>query len=407
MATAVPRSTDVAIVGGGIMGTSLAWQLARRGAGRVTLFERAVVAAGGSGRTGALLRQHYSNRPEATLAWESWRVFADWPEVVGGEPVHTPSGLVVTVETGPGCEANLERLQRNVAMQNEVGILSRVISPAELLEMQPFARVDDVAAAAFEPTSGYVDGVAATRGMAAAAIRAGATIVEGCPVLAIETKGDRVRGVQTPSGRVAAGTVVCAAGPWSTPLLAGAGVRVPIEALRVQVAIVQRPLALEAPHFVYLDTIARMFCRPWGPGRTLIGISGGDQHDPVDPDDYEERNDPGYPALAIAAMARRIPAMAGAAYLHGHAGLYDMTPDAHPILGPAGPDGLYLALGFSGAGFKKGPAVGQAMAELIVDGRSALVDLHPFRFDRFETEAWRAPWSENEYVFRSDFGHRF
>jgi glycine/D-amino acid oxidase-like deaminating enzyme len=102
--------------------------------------------------------------------------------------------------------------------------------------------------------------------------------------------------------------------------------------------------------------------------------------------------------------------MAGASFLHGHAGLYDMTPDAHPILGaaaPAGPDGLFLALGFSGAGFKKGPAVGRAMAELIVDGGGAFVDLRPFRLERFADDGWRRSWSENEYVLGSRFGHTF
>jgi sarcosine oxidase subunit beta len=150
-----------------------------------------------------------------------------------------------------------------------------------------------------------------------------------------------------------------------------------------------------------------MFCRPWGPGRSLIGVAGGDQHDEVDPDGYECRNDPSYPALAIAAVAKRIPAMASAAYLHGHAGLYDMTPDAHPIIGTARIDGLYVAAGFSGAGFKKGPAVGQCLAELILDGHAVTVDLTPFRLERFDADAWQQPWSETEYVFTSDFGHKF
>jgi glycine/D-amino acid oxidase-like deaminating enzyme len=189
-------------------------------------------------------------------------------------------------------------------------------------------------------------------------------------------------------------------------LLASAGLDIPVSALRVQIAIVHRPLELEEPHFVYLDTAAGMFTRPWGPGRSLIGVGGGDQHDEVDPHRYDERNDPGYAALAIAAAARRIPAMSKAVYLHGHAGLYDMTPDAHPIIGNAPLDGLTLAVGFSGAGFKKGPAVGQCVAELIVDGRSSLVDLEPFRLDRFATEDWQRPWSDTEYVFSSDFGHK-
>jgi sarcosine oxidase subunit beta len=401
-----PASADVVVIGGGIVGVSVAWNLARQGAGRVVLLERSTVAAGASGRTGALLRQHYSNRAEATLAAAGFRVFKHWPEIVGGEPVHTPWPLVVTVDTGPGREANLERLHRNVALQNEVGIPSRVISPQELADLQPYVRVDDLAAAALEPDSGYVDAVAATRGMAQAALRAGAEIHEGCPALGIVASASRVTGVRTPDGTIATGAVVCATGPWSSSLLEPIGVAVPIEALRVQVAVLQRPLALDAPHYVFLDTVAGFFCRPWGPGRTLVGVGGGDQHDPVDPDDYPEGNDPGYPALATAAIARRMPGMAAASSLHGHAGLYDMTPDAHPVIGPGGPDGLYLALGFSGAGFKKGPAVGQAVAELILDGRSSLVDLAPFALDRFASDAWRAPWSDSEYVVGSDFGHR-
>ncbi len=398
-------SSDVIIIGGGIVGTSLAWQLARRGAGRVTLLERSIVAAGASGKTGALLRRHYSNRPEAILAHRGWQTFAAWPELVGGDPVHTPTGLIVTVDTSPGHEANVERLHRNVALQNALGIPSRVVTREELHDLQPWANWDDVTHAAYEPDSGYVDAIAATRGMARAAQEAGAIVRERTPALGIEMVADRVRGVRTTEGLVPAEYVVVAAGPWTPSVLLGTGVDVPITALRVQVAIVQRPLDVP-DHMVLLDTAAGIFARPWAPGRTLIGVGGGDQHDPVDPDRHEPRNDPGYGQLAIAALARRIPAMRDAVYLHGHAGLYDMTPDAHPIIGAAGPEGLYLTAGFSGAGFKKGPAVGEAMADLLISQAGPLwVDLHPFRLERFATDAWRQPWSADEYTFSTDFGH--
>src|SRR5262249_35691636 len=152
----------------------------------------------------------------------------NWAEVVGGACGHEPTGIVVTVDTGPGCEGNLERLSLNVELQNSLGIDSRLISPAELKDLQPFARVDDIAAAAYEPTSGYVDAIAATRSMAKAAIREGAAIQEGCRVLALETAGSRVTGLATNDGRLAVGSVVCAAGPWSTELLGTIGVDVPI-----------------------------------------------------------------------------------------------------------------------------------------------------------------------------------
>lgn len=397
-------AVDVLIIGGGIVGASLAWHLARRGAGRVLLLEKHIIAAGASGKTGALLRRHYSNRPEAILAQAGWETFAHWPDVVGGEPVHTPSGLVVTIDAGPGFEANVERLHRNVALQNAVGIPARALTAAELRDLEPRAEATNLVAA-YEPDSGAVDAVAATRGMARAALQAGATIREGSPVHEILVDGDRVTGVRTAQGEITAGTVVCAAGPWSRLLLATAGVDLPVTALRVQVTVIQRPLDFEPAHDSYVDTVAGYFCRPWGPGRTLVGVSGGDQHQPVDPDACDPGLDAGYAPQAIAAIARRFPGLAAAVPLHGHAGMYDMSPDAHPILGPAGPAGLHVMAGFSGAGFKKAPAAAQAMAELITDGQSRLVDLAPFRLERFATEAWRTPWSDSEYQLACDFGH--
>lgn len=406
MASVIGAGYDVVIIGGGITGVCAARELASRGAGRVLLLERSTLAAGATGKTGALLRQHYTNEPEARLAHESFRVFTNWHDLVGGDCGHVPHGLVVTVDMGPGNEANAEFMRRNVELQNRVGIDSRVVTAAELKDLQPFAFVDDLIIAAYEPHTGYVDAVASCRSMAAAAIRAGVEIRDGCAVLGIETNENRVTAVRTADGLISTRTVLVAAGPWSPKILATAGVALPVSTLRVQIAIVHRPLELETPPFVYLDTAAGMFTRPWGPGRSLIGIGGGDQHDVVDPDGYDERNDPGYASAAIAAAARRIPAMARGVYLHGHAGLYDMSPDAHPIIGATPIDGLFVAAGFSGAGFKKGPAVGQCLAELIVEGRANLVDLSPFRLDRFQTDCWQTPWSDTEYVFSTDFGHK-
>lgn len=171
-----------------------------------------------------------------------------------------------------------------------------------------------------------------------------------------------------------------------------------------------RPTEFRRPHAAYVDIAAGMFCRPLGPGRTLVGVSGGDQHDPVDPDGFDPTLDPKYIATAQAALARRFPIMTAGSFLTGHAGLYDMTPDAHPIIGSlaaAGIEGLFIAAGFCGAGFKKGPAVGQVISELILEGSAKLVDATPFRFERFTDGTWRGPWSDTEYVLSADFGHSF
>ena len=400
---------DVVIIGGGIMGTSLAYALTKLGLRDVTLVERGTLAAGASGRTGALLRQHYTNVPEATLAHLSKLTYANWRDHVGGDCGFVNTGSIVTVTTSGEDEVNIERMHRNIAMQNRVGIQSEVITAEQLRELQPFTRADDIAVAAYERDSGYVDAVAATRTMAEAAIRGGATILEQRTVTAIRVQGNRVVGVETNDGPIDAGTVVCAAGAWSVPVLQAVGVDVPIEAQRVQVVILNRPLDMpEGGTMTYVDTAAGFFCRNFGPNRTLAGVGGGEFHNIVDPFSYEHRMDPGFDDAVRTTLAKRMPAMARATTLYGYACLYDMTPDLHPILGPAeSVDGLHLMLGFCGAGFKKGPAIGQCMAELITEGTAKTVDLTPFRFGRYADGSWQNPWSENEYHLSSDFGHGF
>jgi sarcosine oxidase subunit beta len=403
------ESADVVIIGGGIMGASLAFHLTRRGVRDVLIVEKRTIASGASGKTGALLRQHYTNIPEATLAYLSLQTFRHWRDVVGGDCGFIGCGLIATVATGPGYEANIDLMRRNVAMQQQVGIKTELLTADRLRDLQPFGSFDDLAVAAYEAESGVVDAIAATQGMARAAQSSGARIWEGVEVTGIRRQGQRVTGVETSAGPVEAAVVVCAAGAWSVPLLRTVDIQVPIEAIRVQVAVLNRPVSMPVEgHMAYVDTAANIFCRPWGPNRTLVGIGGGEFHETVDPNHYSESNDPAFPPLVQRYLSQRMPPMRAATYLYGHAGLYDMTPDAHPILDRApGLDGLYLMLGFSGAGFKKGPAVGQCMAELISDGQATTLDLAPFRFSRFLDESWKLPWSDTEYQLSSDFGHHF
>ena len=396
---------EIAVIGGGIVGGSIAWQLASRNAGNVTVYEKSVIAAGASGRTGALLRRHYTNEPEARLAQLGWETYRNWEDRVGSSCGYVPWPVVVTVATQGGYASNVELMRANIAMQNRLGIDSRLITADELAQLQPHAYVGDVDYVSYEPDSGYVDSIQATTSMIEAAIRAGATIREGAEVTGVRTSGGRIAGIETSAGNIPADVVICAAGPWSTGIMASANVEIPISSIRVQIIIAQRPIELLDPHFIYLDTVAGIFTRPWGPGRSLVGVAGGDQHDEVDPNQADLFNDHAYPPLAIEAISRRIPAMKNARYLHGHAGLYDMTPDAHPIIGETGIEGLYLAAGFSGAGFKKAPAVGIALTEMILDGEARSADLAPFALARFDSDAWKQPWSDTEYRFDTDFGH--
>ena len=406
----LPRSTAVAIIGGGIMGLSAAWHLARRGHRDVTVLESETVGAGASGRTGALLRQHYTNRPETHLANWSLDVYRRWPDLIDPAPVHTPTPLVVTVPVGPSIgppgDDNMDRLRRNVTMQRGVGVQTRIVTPDELRALQPYARTDDLRAVALEADSGYVDAPAAVRALALACRRLGVRIVERSAVTSVVLTSERVAAVMVEGQRIATEHVVIAAGAHSPAIAATAGIALPITALRVQLAVLVRPLTLEPAHFAYVDVVGGFFCRPYGPGRTLVGVAGGDQHDPVHPDRYVRSSDEAYGEAARQAIARRFPAMAHSSVSYGWAGLYDMSPDTHPLIGPLGPRGLWIAAGFSGAGFKKGPAVGRALADLVLDGRCGLFELDRFAPRRFESESWRDPWSPNEYEATADFGHR-
>ena len=310
------ESAEVVIIGGGIMGASLAFHLTRRGARDVLVLEKRTVASGASGKTGALLRQHYTNVPEATLAHLSLQTFRHWDDVVGGDCGFLGCGLIATVATGPGYEANVELMRRNIAMQQQVGIKSELVTADRLRDLQPFGNFDDLTVAAYEAESGAVDAVAATQGMARAAVAGGARIHEGVQVTGIHRQGDRVTGVETSAGPVEARVVVCAAGAWSVPLLQGVGIQAPIEAIRVQVAVLNQPLSMPSGgHMAYVDTAANFFCRPWGANRTLVGIGGGEFHDTVDPDHYSEGNDPAFPPLVQRYLSKRMPPMSASTYL--------------------------------------------------------------------------------------------
>jgi len=395
---------EVIVVGAGVVGCSLAFHLARSGA-RVTVFDKAgEVCAGMSARSGALLRMHYTFAPEAELAWKSLGYFANWEAMVGRDAERHGCAFVRTgfaIVVGP---PNVEKLRANVAMMRAVGIDTSVVEPAELQSLEPAINVDDVALAAYEPQSGYADPVATTRSMAEAAARHGAAFKLGVPIGAIETASGRIRSVVDAAGiRYAADAVCVAAGPWTDRLLKPLGAAIGIRAERAQIAFFKRPPALK--HCGCIDTISGSYFRPQGDAETLIGLGDVKAEYEPDPDSFREDNDADFVTEVAERLAHRVPAMAGAGYSRGHAGIYDVSPDSRAVMGPV-PEvgGLYVAAGFSGTGFKTAPAVGAAMAELILAGRSVTVDLRPFGFERLREG--RPIRGEHEYLMGANFGHK-
>ena len=396
----MPGSAEAIIIGAGVMGASLAFHLTRAGMRQVTVLDKAGLCGGMTAKSGALVRMHYTNEPEARMAFASLRYFQHWDDMVGGECGFTRTGFILTVTPD-----NTDRLCKNVEMLQRVGVNTAVISPQELRDLQPFTQVDDLTLAAYEPESGYADPRATTTAFMHQAQRRGAILREGVTVRAIRINGGCVVGVDTSDGRFDAPIVVVMAGPWSDRLLKTAGLDFPLTPQRAQIAFYRRPPPLATGHMVFIDGVSGTYFRPHGDDLTLIGVGHWKPEPPPDPDHYNEANDPDFIPAAKAKAARRLAGLQQGEYARGHAGIYDVSPDSRAILDRApGIEGLYMAAGFSGTGFKISPAVGASLAELITQGRATSVDISPFRFSRFEeNQPIRGLY---EYVLPEDFGHR-
>ena len=352
-----------------------------------------------SARSGALVRMHYTFAPEAELAWKSHQYFCNWSDIVGGQCGFVETGFAVVVD-----ERNAGRLRTNVVMLQRVGVDTQIVTAAELHKREPHAFVDDVALAAIEPQSGYADPVATTESLAAAAKRHGAEFSLNTAIAKIAHRSGRAVGVIDNSGRTYEADAVCVvAGPWTDALLAPLGLKIGIKSARAQIAFFKRPPQLR--HCIYIDTIAGSYFRPHGNDLTLAGLGGWKAEAEANPDNFRESNDDDFVAAVRKRLAKRIPAMADAPYSHGHAGIYDVSPDARAVMGTV-PDvaGLFVAAGFSGTGFKTAPAVGASMSELILTGSSMTVDLTPFGFERILSG--RMIESPNEYEMGAGFGHK-
>ena len=394
---AMAKGASVVVVGGGVMGCSIAFHLAERGVDTLVL-ERGTVCSGMTARSGALVRTHYTNEPEARMALTGLRYFQDWKDRVGGWCGFTVTGAAILVGPGEGA-----RLDRNVAMLRRVGVDTEAVAPGDLAAEHPEFDVTGVERAAVEPESGYADPVATTFAFASRAVDQGARIAQGVAVRRLAVAGGRVVGVDTDDGLVGADAVVLACGPWVDPLARTAGFELGITPERSQIAFFRRPGAARR-HPVVIDAVLGTYFRPHGGELSLLGVEAG-HHLEVEAIDREvEGYDHAVVAPAQGRLAARVPSFAGAPFARGHRGVYDTSADSRAVLDAApGVAGLYVAGGFSGTGFKKSPAVGACMAELVTEGRATTVDIRPFRLGRF---AEGDPIVGDEYRLPPEFGHK-
>jgi sarcosine oxidase subunit beta len=373
----MPQTADIVILGAGVMGASIAFHLAKRKAGEIVVIDKDHVGRGGSGRSSALVRMHYSFPPEVQLALISLRMFQNWQEVVGQPGDFRKTGFVRIVhpnETG--------RLQMNVEMQRKLGAKVELIGKSELRELEPDWNVDDVELAAYEPDSGYGDGAGVAGDFLGAARDMGVTYLSRTQAMNFIVDGDRVRGVVTDQGTISSPVIISATGPWTRPLFQQAGSDLPVECEYHQVAILRNAPGMKGGGCACIDSITATYFRSDGHDKFLVGDFYGKR--PVDPDDFPQRASDESLEEIIERACRRIPKLEGAEVMRGVTGVYDMTPDSRPLLGEiAGISGLFVCAGFSGMGFKISPAIGLVVSELVLDGEGRTVDISAFRPDRF------------------------
>ncbi|HEY7147494.1 MAG TPA: FAD-binding oxidoreductase [Streptosporangiaceae bacterium] len=376
-------NAEVIVVGAGIAGSAAAYHLASHGV-RVTHVEKRFPAGGPSGRSGALLHLFYTEPGLSQLAARGIEILRNMRELTGYPSDYREVGMM-TVGGGANTDGYREAVRR---IHDDEGGDIRLLSAGEFAELAPAGmNADGIEVAAWEPRSGYADPASATTALARRAAELGATARMNTRISRVLLDGQRAIGVQTTGGEQLLGDhVVLAAGPWTRPLLQDAGVDLPLRVERHIITALDTPGAsAQVLPFCWCDDVNMSYGRPEGPDLVLFGSwSGGgmsfrnDEAPEVqmitDPDVYREESDAAEGAEILRYVTPRIPGIASHGIRRGWAGLYDMSPDDLPVIGPVpGIDGLTVIAGSSGHGFKLGPAVGEAVAQLVETGQSPLL----------------------------------
>ncbi len=413
------------VVGGGVMGVSIAWHAASRADSveePVVLLEKKALAAGSSGRSGAILRQHYSQREVAAMARDSLKVFASFEKKTGRSIGFQRTG-VLTVAS-PARPEDVALIRRNVEMQASIGIDTRLVDAEEMRRLVPGITVREGSVGAFEPDGGGVDPVATVHAFAALAREKGAVTKVGVGAKELLVRDGQVVGVATEEGPIEAEKVVLAAGPWTRKLLARAGVDLPLRAVKPEQLFLSmaesaraaksdedegegptilahgRTTLEPAAHPVVLDLEHGFYARCESHGsplgfagpRTRVGrMDYANDEEIDDPDAVGDAVDDEFRAWARSAIGSRLPAYRDRPEIGAFCGMYTLTPDAQALIGPVEElPGLVVVAGFSGHGFKLSPSIGEGVAQMLWDEPVSAFDTSFFDVERFRNESARA-----------------
>lgn len=379
------QSYDAIVIGAGVIGSSVAYHLARLGARQVLVLDRLQIGAGTSTQSSGILRTHYSVIENVELAKRSWSVFKDFAGYLGDEDASAglvKCGYLICAPEGP----KLEPLRQSLAGQERMGVEVRLLDRDAARELLPIAHFDDAALIGYEPEAGFADAYLVATGFARAARRLGVKIMEGVNVERLLMEGGKVVGVQTSQGTFHSNTVISTQNIWATDIEQWTGVPTPVKAERHAVLALEGPEAysFQMPVFKDLGSPGMLYCRSYG-GNQMLVSEGTVGETLAAPDNEQGDISMDYVVEVGAQVAERFPSFGEAGLASSWTGVYDVTPDWNPVLGRL-PDvpGLVVGYGFSGHGFKLSPGVGLVLAQEAL-GLPTEVPLAPYAHERFRS----------------------
>jgi len=375
MPATFPKTAEVIIIGGGVMGASCAYHLAKAGVRDIVLLEKeAYFGQGATGRCAGGVRYQFATEINIRLSIASLAMLENFRDETGVDPAYRQCGYLFVL-TRP---EDVKAFERNVELQHQLGVQTEWLSGDDIRARLPFMHFKDALAGTFHAKDGLADPNSIVMGYIQAARRMGARCLTEAEVVGLEVQNGRIVAVETRLGRAQTHTVINAAGPWAGLIGAMAGVEIPIAPVRRQM-LTTTPLPDLPKDFPFvIDFAQSLYFHREGDG-ILTGMSNPSQEP-----GFDQSIDDEWELVAMEAALERMPMLKKAGRLAGWAGLYEITPDSHPIFGPTPVEGFFVVGGFSGHGFMHGPVAGQIMTEYLLEGSPRTVDVTPLNLARFD-----------------------
>ena len=375
MVSDLPKIADFVIIGGGVMGASTAYHLAVRGAKDILLLEKEeFFGQGATGRCAGGVRYQFATEVNIRLSQQSLPMLERFPEEIGQEVDYSQCGYLFLLTN----RTDIAAFKRNVALQHKLGVQTEWLDGEEIRQRLPLMNLDDVLAGTFHAKDGLCDPNGVTMGYVNTAAKLGVTPINNIEVTGLKVKGGKITAVETNKGDIAASTVVNAAGPWASVVGDMAGMHIPITPIRRQMLTTTPLPEIQADFPFVIDFAQSLYFHREGDG-LITGMSNPDEKP-----GFDQNVDPNWELVNLEKAAERLPLLEKAGLASRWAGLYEVTPDAHPIFGTTTIEGFYVVAGFSGHGFMHGPIAGKLMSEIILDGKSKTVDVSALDLARFE-----------------------